>query len=294
MRRSPLSPCLSLLSSARPSSGTAFPPAPKLQLKRPPQHKPPPNSSPCPARLPPLSTSSSSPSSRGLRPRQQRPLLHDASAPDVRPIPVGPNGRASSPSIWIAAVAKNGEEVVTEHQIKSSQILGHIAHSGAPTPPPSPASPSRAASTPSRPSTTDRTGTSSRSSGKPRTPPTKSPRNIYPDRANPWVPHVPAVGDMGSTTPRAMVFLSAVRYPLNAPFLAWVLLSRISRHGFPPPCLFVFLSAVRYPLSAVFTPPSAPPPDPPPPPAAPADNWPTPRRRQHQRAPPHRSADRAG
>ena len=40
-----------------------------------------------------------------------------------------PHARILTVDDWIAAVAKNGDEVVTEHQIKfQSESFGHIAH----------------------------------------------------------------------------------------------------------------------------------------------------------------------
>ncbi|MGC2635657.1 MAG: hypothetical protein WA294_00660 [Acidobacteriaceae bacterium] len=52
--------------------------------------------------------------------------------PEVRLIPVNPATgamRVLSVDDWIAAVGKNGDEVVTEQQIKyQSQTFGHIAH----------------------------------------------------------------------------------------------------------------------------------------------------------------------
>ena len=50
--------------------------------------------------------------------------------PEARLIPIGPNGpRVLTIDDWIAAVAKNGDEIVTEHQIKyQSETFGHIAH----------------------------------------------------------------------------------------------------------------------------------------------------------------------
>jgi hypothetical protein len=50
--------------------------------------------------------------------------------PSTRLIPVGPDGpHVLTVDDWIARVAKNGDEVVTEHQIKyQSEAFGHIAH----------------------------------------------------------------------------------------------------------------------------------------------------------------------
>jgi hypothetical protein len=50
--------------------------------------------------------------------------------PDARLIPIGANGpHILTVDDWITAVAKNGDAVVTEHQIKyQSEAFGHIAH----------------------------------------------------------------------------------------------------------------------------------------------------------------------
>jgi hypothetical protein len=50
--------------------------------------------------------------------------------PDARLIPIGPNGpHILTVDDWVTAVAKNGDAVVTEKQLKyQSQAFGHIAH----------------------------------------------------------------------------------------------------------------------------------------------------------------------
>jgi hypothetical protein len=50
--------------------------------------------------------------------------------PNARLIPVAADGpHALTIDDWIARVAKNGDEVVTEHQIKyQSEAFGHVAH----------------------------------------------------------------------------------------------------------------------------------------------------------------------
>jgi hypothetical protein len=50
--------------------------------------------------------------------------------PDARLIPIGPNGpHILTVDDWVTAVAKNGDAVVTEKQLKyQTQAFGHIAH----------------------------------------------------------------------------------------------------------------------------------------------------------------------
>jgi hypothetical protein len=50
--------------------------------------------------------------------------------PEARLIPVGPSGpHILTLDDWIAAVAKNGDAMVTEKQIKvKSETFGHVAH----------------------------------------------------------------------------------------------------------------------------------------------------------------------
>lgn len=61
---------------------------------------------------------------------KDRTCFRQVLLPNVRLIPVGPNGpRVLTADDWIAAVAKNGDEVVTEHQIKyQTETFGRIAH----------------------------------------------------------------------------------------------------------------------------------------------------------------------
>ncbi|MGD0369249.1 MAG: hypothetical protein ABSA94_17495 [Acidobacteriaceae bacterium] len=61
---------------------------------------------------------------------KDRACMKQLLLPNVRLIPVGPNGpHVLTLDDWIAAVAKNGDEIVTEHQIKvQSEAFGHIAH----------------------------------------------------------------------------------------------------------------------------------------------------------------------
>jgi hypothetical protein len=63
---------------------------------------------------------------------KDRTCMKQLLLPEVRLIPVSPATgamRVLSVEDWIAAVTKNGDEVVTEQQIKyQSQTFGHIAH----------------------------------------------------------------------------------------------------------------------------------------------------------------------
>lgn len=61
---------------------------------------------------------------------KDRACMKQLLLPTARLIPVGPNGpRILTLDDWIAAVARNGDEVVTERQIKyQSEAFGHIAH----------------------------------------------------------------------------------------------------------------------------------------------------------------------
>ncbi|HEY6445843.1 MAG TPA: hypothetical protein VIY53_05235 [Acidobacteriaceae bacterium] len=63
---------------------------------------------------------------------KDRTCMKQLLLPEVRLIPVNPATgamRVLSVDDWIAAVAKNGDAVVTEQQIKyQSQTFGHIAH----------------------------------------------------------------------------------------------------------------------------------------------------------------------
>ena len=61
---------------------------------------------------------------------RDRGCMRQLLLPEARLIPIGPNGpRVLSIDDWIAAVAKNGDAVVTEHQIKvRTEAFGHIAH----------------------------------------------------------------------------------------------------------------------------------------------------------------------
>jgi hypothetical protein len=63
---------------------------------------------------------------------KDRTCMKQLLLPEVRLIPVNPTTgamRVLSLDDWIAAVAKNGDAVVTEQQIKyRSQTFGHIAH----------------------------------------------------------------------------------------------------------------------------------------------------------------------
>ena len=61
---------------------------------------------------------------------KDRTCFRQVLLPDVRLIPVGPKGpRVLTADDWIAAVAKNGDELGTEHQIKyQSETFGHSAH----------------------------------------------------------------------------------------------------------------------------------------------------------------------
>jgi hypothetical protein len=61
---------------------------------------------------------------------KDRACMKQLLLPTARLIPVGPNGpRVLTIDDWIAAVAKNGDEIVTEHQVKyQSEAFGHIAH----------------------------------------------------------------------------------------------------------------------------------------------------------------------
>jgi hypothetical protein len=63
---------------------------------------------------------------------KDRTCMKQLMLPEVRLIPV--NGSTGAKRVltlddWIAAVGKNGDEMVTEHQIKfQSETFGHIAH----------------------------------------------------------------------------------------------------------------------------------------------------------------------
>jgi hypothetical protein len=61
---------------------------------------------------------------------KDRACMKQLLLPTARLIPIGPNGpRILTLDDWIAAVARNGDEVVTERQIKyQSEAFGHIAH----------------------------------------------------------------------------------------------------------------------------------------------------------------------
>jgi|HubBroStandDraft_5_1064220.scaffolds.fasta_scaffold277538_1 hypothetical protein len=61
---------------------------------------------------------------------KDRTCMKQLLLPTARLIPIGPNGpRVLTIDDWIAAVAKNGDAVVTEHQVKyQSESFGHIAH----------------------------------------------------------------------------------------------------------------------------------------------------------------------
>jgi hypothetical protein len=61
---------------------------------------------------------------------KDRTCMKQLLLPNARLIPTGPNGpHVLTIDDWIAAVAKNGDAVVTEHQIKyQSETFGHIAH----------------------------------------------------------------------------------------------------------------------------------------------------------------------
>ena len=63
---------------------------------------------------------------------KDRTCFRQVLLPDVRLIPVNPTTgavRVLSVDDWITTVAKNGDEPVTEHQIKyQSETFGHIAH----------------------------------------------------------------------------------------------------------------------------------------------------------------------
>jgi hypothetical protein len=61
---------------------------------------------------------------------KDRTCMKQLLLPNARLIPTGPNGpHVLTLDDWIAAVAKNGDAVVTEHQIKfQSETFGHIAH----------------------------------------------------------------------------------------------------------------------------------------------------------------------
>ena len=61
---------------------------------------------------------------------KDRSCMKQLLLPEARLIPVGPNGpHVLTLDDWIAAVAKNGDAIVTEHQIKvKTETFGHIAH----------------------------------------------------------------------------------------------------------------------------------------------------------------------
>jgi hypothetical protein len=63
---------------------------------------------------------------------KDRACFRQVLLPNVRLIPVNPTTgvmRVLSVDDWITAVAKNGDEPVTEHQIKhQSETFGHVAH----------------------------------------------------------------------------------------------------------------------------------------------------------------------
>lgn len=61
---------------------------------------------------------------------KDRACFHQVLLPEVRLIPIGPDGpRILTVDDWIARVQKNGDAVVTEHQLKyQSETFGHIAH----------------------------------------------------------------------------------------------------------------------------------------------------------------------
>jgi hypothetical protein len=61
---------------------------------------------------------------------KDRSCMKQLLLPDVRLIPIGPGGpRVLTLDDWIAAVAKNGDAVVAEHQIKvERESYGRIAH----------------------------------------------------------------------------------------------------------------------------------------------------------------------
>ena len=61
---------------------------------------------------------------------KDRSCMRQLLLPTARLIPVGPNGpRVLTVDDWIGAVARNGDEMVVEHQIKYQvETFGHIAH----------------------------------------------------------------------------------------------------------------------------------------------------------------------
>jgi hypothetical protein len=61
---------------------------------------------------------------------KDRACMKQLLLPTARLIPIGPHGpRILTLDDWIAAVARNGDEVITERQIKyQSEAFGHIAH----------------------------------------------------------------------------------------------------------------------------------------------------------------------
>ncbi len=61
---------------------------------------------------------------------KDRSCMKQLLLPEARLIPVGPSGpHILTLDDWIAAVAKNGDAIVTEHQIKvKTETFGHIAH----------------------------------------------------------------------------------------------------------------------------------------------------------------------
>jgi hypothetical protein len=61
---------------------------------------------------------------------KDRACMKQLLLPEARLIPTGPHGpRVLTLDDWIAAVAKNGDAAVTEHQIKvQTEAFGHIAH----------------------------------------------------------------------------------------------------------------------------------------------------------------------
>ncbi len=61
---------------------------------------------------------------------KDRTCFRQVLLPNVRLIPIRPDGpHILTVDDWIAAVAKNGDEVVTEHQIKyQSETFGKVAH----------------------------------------------------------------------------------------------------------------------------------------------------------------------
>ncbi|MGA7522824.1 MAG: hypothetical protein WBW84_10100 [Acidobacteriaceae bacterium] len=61
---------------------------------------------------------------------KDRTCFRQVFLPDARLIPVGANGpHTLSVDDWIAVMAKNGDTMVTEHQIKyQTETFGHIAH----------------------------------------------------------------------------------------------------------------------------------------------------------------------